>query len=125
MKRSLRHFHSTFKVIFNEICEERKQNFSFYNEFLYSAACNGLEKCTDEDTNEATPPVLGAYANRMCDWAMKSSQNLNLSEDINIETFVGAIPMCHPVTCGFPASLWIQENLSGVFFKPMLDIITC
>ena len=113
MKSSLRHIHSTFKDIFNEICEQRKQNFSFYNEFLYSAACDGLETCIKEDPSDVTTPVRGAYAARMCDWAVKSTRNLNVSEDINIETFVGAIPMCHPVTCGFPASLWIRENLSG------------
>ena len=72
-----------------------------------------METCTKEDPSDVTTPVLGAYAARMCDWAVKSTRNLNVSEDINIETFVGAIPMCHPVTCGFPASLWIRENLSG------------
>ena len=58
----------------------------------------------------------------MCDWAVKSTNNLNDSEDVNIETFVGAIPMCHPVTCGFPASLWIDEKLSGRFLnRPETD----
>ena len=51
----------------------------------------------------------------MCDWAVRSTQNLNDAADVDIETFVGAIPMCHPVTCGFPASLWIDEKLSGWF----------
>ena len=67
------------------------------------------------ETCEQTAPALGTYASRMCDWAVKSTNNLNDSEDVNIETFVGAIPMCHPVTCGFPASLWIDEKLTGRF----------
>ena len=69
------------------------------------------------ETCDQIAPALGTYASRMCDWAVKSTNNLNDSEDVNIETFVGAIPMCHPVTCGFPASLWIDEKLSGRFLN--------
>ena len=44
----------------------------------------------------------------MCQWAKESVW----SNGTRIDTLIGAIPMCKPVTCGFTIDTWVEDQLS-------------